>query len=260
MKTISTPYRRILEDVVNNQIDEGEITSFDTATFVLVASGANFPTTGNVGDIVFDAEDSRQFATIVSVDSTTQVTLDGSIGLASYYSVSPAATAFLVVTQDAATASYWMATYSVGDRVNCIGAAESTNFNLGLATILSLDYDGTVGSETATMTLDLPMSTDGEVIAYVEGEIDTLPVNQIIGIEFYHSAINFDAAHYFYLEGQSGPSLQPGVSNSPDAESAAAYSADLEKNVMGAIQEVLRSPWPTANAMIKDSYGMYFDY
>jgi hypothetical protein len=260
MKTISIPYRRFLANVVDNIIDGNrEITSFDTATFVLVASGANFPTTGNVGDIVFDAEDSRQFATIVSVDSTTQVTLDGSIGLASYYSVAPAATAFLVVTQDAATASYWMATYSVGDRVNCIGAAESTNFNLGLATILSLDYDGTVGSETATMTLDLPMSTDGEVIAYVEGEIDTLPVNQIIGIEFYHSAISFDAAPSFYLEGTS-VGLVPGVSNSPDAESAAAYSADLEKNVMGAIQEVLRSPWPTANAMIKDSYGMVFDY
>jgi hypothetical protein len=152
-----------------------------------------------------------------------------------------------------------MATYSVGDRVNCIGAAESTYFNFGLATILSLDYDGTVGSETATMTLDLPMSTDGEVIAYVEGEIDTLPVNQIIGIEFYHSAISFDAAPSFYLEGTS-VGLVPGVSNSPDAESAAAYSADLEKRVMGAIQEVLRSPWPTANAMIKDSYGMYFDY
>lgn len=261
MKTISVPYRRFLANVVDNIIDGSqEITSFDTATFVLVASGANFPTTGNVGDIVFDAEDSRQFATIVSVDSTTQVTLDGSIGLASYYSVAPAATAFLVVTQDATTASYWMATYSVGDRVNCIGAAESTNFNFGLATILSLDYDGTVGSETATMTLDLPMSTDSDVIAYVEGEIETLPVNQIIGIEFFHSATSFDDVATFYLEAQSSAQLVAGVYESPDAESAAAYSADVEKRVLDAIQEVLRSPWPTANAMIKDSYGMYFDY
>lgn len=254
MKTISTPYRRVLENVVDNIIDGNqEITSFDTATFVLVASGANFPTTGNVGDIVFDAEDSRQFATIVSVDSTTQVTLDGSIGLASYYSVAPAATAFLVVTQDAATASYWMATYSVGDRVNCEGAGQTTTFNLGLATILSLDYDGTVGSETATMTLDLPMSTDDDVYAYVEGELQTLPVNELILVQF---RLNEDETYVeFALNGDAFVYLYPGIYE-PDEPSL----IQLEKNVMGAIQEVLRSPWPTANAMIKDSYGMYFDY
>jgi hypothetical protein len=253
MKTISTPYRRVLEDVVNNQIDEGEITSFDTATFVLVASSANFPTTGDVGDIVFDAEDSRQFATIVSVDSTTQVTLDGSIGLASYYSVSPADTAFLVVTQDAATASYWMATYSVGDRVSCDGAAQNTYFNLGLATILSLDYDGTVGSETATMTLDLPMATDDDVYAYVEGELQTLPVNELMLVQFVLAEDETYAE--FALNGDAFAYLYPGIYERDEPS-----FIQLEKNVMGAIQEVLRSPWPTANAMIKDSYGMYFDY
>ncbi|GAF67816.1 unnamed protein product [marine sediment metagenome] len=254
MKTISTPYRRVLENVVDNLIDENtEITSFDTATFILVASSANFPTTGNVGDIVFNAEDSRQFATIVSVDSTTQVTLDGSIGLSYYYSVAPAATAFLLVTQDAATASYWMATYSVGDRVNCVGAAQTTTFNLGLATILSLDYDGTVGSETATMTLDLPMSTDDDVFAYVEGELQTLPVNELIVVKF----ILDEEAGYaeFALNGDAFVYLYQGIYE-PDEPSL----IQLENNVMGAIQEVLRSPWPKANVMIKDSYGMYFDY
>jgi hypothetical protein len=256
MKTISIPYRRFLANVVDNIIDGNrEITSFDTATFVLVASGANFPTTGNVGDIVFDAEDSRQFATIVSVDSTTQVTLDGSIGLASYYSVAPAATAFLVVTQDAATASYWMATYSVGDRVNCIGAAESTYFNFGLATILSLDYDGTVGSETATMTLDLPIDTavTNDIKAYVKGELQTIPVNELLFVKF---ALSEDDTYAeFSFNGDVYGYMYPAIYE-PDLPSL----IQLEKNVLDAIQEVLRSPWPTANAMIKDSYGMYFDY
>lgn len=254
MKTISTPYRRVLENVVDTLIDGNqEITSFDTATFILVASGANFPTTGDVGDIVFNAEDSRQFATIVSVDSTTQVTLDGSIGLASYYSVAPAATAFLVVTDDNVTAEKWMTTYSVGDKVNCVGAADTTTFNLGLATILSLDYDGTVGSETATMTLDLPMSTDGDVFAYVEGELQTLPVNEIILAQF---ILGEDEVYVeFNLNGDTSLFLYPGIYERDEPS-----YIELEKNVMGAIQEVLRSPWPTANAMIKDSYGMFFDY
>jgi len=254
MKTISTPYRRVLENVVDTMLDDNqEITSFDTATFVLVASGANFPTTGDVGDIVFNAEDSRQFATIVSVDSTTQVTLDGSIGLSYYYSVAPAATAFLVVTDDNVTAEKWMTTYSVGDRVSCEGAAQTTTFNLGVATILSLDYDGTVGSETATMTLDLPIDTADEVYAYVEGELQTLPVNELILVQF---RLNEDETYAeFALNGDAFAYLYPGIYE-PDEPSL----IQLEKNVMGAIQEVLRSPWPTANAMIKDSYGMYFDY
>jgi len=252
MKTISTPYRRVLENVVETMLAENrEITSFDTATFVLVSSESNFPTNGDVGDIVFNAEDSRQFATIVSVDSTTQVTLDGSIGLASYYSVAPAATAFLVVTQDAATASYWMATYSVGDRVSGEGAHQTTAFNLGVATILSLDYDGTVGSETATMTLDLPIDTDDDVYAYVEGELQTLPVNELILVQF---RLNEDETYAeFALNGDAFMYLYPGIPDEPSL-------IQFEKNVMGAIQEVLRSPWPTANAMIKDSYGMNFEY
>ena len=254
MKTISTPYRRVLENVVDNIIDGNqEITSLDTATFDLVASGANFPTTGDVGDIVFNAEDSRQFATIVSVDSTTQVTLDGSIGLSYYYSVAPAATAFLVVTDSNSNAEKWMTTYSVGDKVNCVGAVETTTFNLGLATILSLDYDGTVGSETATMTLDLPMSTDGDVFAYVEGELQTLPVNELIFAQFILS--EDDVYAEFALNGDTSVYLYPGIYERDEPS-----YIELEKNVMGAIQEVLRSPWPTANAMIKDSYGMFFDY
>lgn len=256
MKTISTPYRRVLENVVDTLIDGNRAAnSFDPATFVLVSLTANFPTTGNVGDIVFNAGDSRQFATIVSVDSTTQITLDRSIGLEPFemYSVASPATAFLVVTDDNVTAEKWMTTYSVGDKVNCVGSAETTTFNLGLATILSLDYDGTVGSETATMTLDLPMSTDDDVFAYVEGELQTLPVNEIILAQF---ILGEDEVYVeFNLNGDTSVFLYPGIYERDEPS-----YIELEKNVMGAIQEVLRSPWPTANAMIKDSYGMFFDY
>ncbi|MDB4534029.1 hypothetical protein N9242_04085 [Vicingaceae bacterium] len=261
MKTISTPLGRYLENVVDDALTSiGEFDSFNTTTFVLVDNlppAANFPTTGGVGDIVFNPEDSRQWATIVSVDSATQITLDRSIDFfgVEQYSVAPAATAFLVITDDKVTADKWMTTYSVGDKVIGIGPNEATNFNLGLATILSLDYDGTVGSETATMTLDLPIDTavTNDIKAYVKGELQTIPVNELQYVKF---ALAEDETYAeFSFNGDVSAYLYPAL-----YERDLPSLIQLEKNVLDAIQEVLRSPWPTANAMIKDSYGMVFDF
>jgi len=256
MKTISTPLRRILEDVVDNSLTSlGEFDSFDANTYVLVDASANFPTTGGVGDIVFNPDDSRRWATIVSVDSTTQITLDGPIGAPSYtyYSVSPAATAFQVVTDSNSVAQKWISTYSVGDKVTCLGGQEITYFNLGVATILSIDYDATVGSETATLTLDLPMYTSDNVYGYVKGEIQTIPVNEVQLVNFILEEDSFYAEITF--NGDSAAQLYTGIASGDEAS-----YLEFEKNFMDAVQKVLRSPWPTANAMIKDSYGMYFEY
>ena len=272
MKTISIPRSRQLANVENNMfVNSTTWNSFDTSTFELVSTTSTFITSGvQPGYIVFNPENSSNWAEVVSVDSETQLTLSGAFSttviggtteLKSFSIVLPAV-AFLVSTTDLATAKEWWSTYKVGDRIQSIGQQNKTVANLAVATILDITID--VDASYAEMTVDKPMQTNNDILAYKQGDISAIPVNYISGIQFYRY---FDEGEgEFYANIPMGDRqeyyLYPLTETLDSAEDVLALQPKFEAAVMNAVSEVLRAPWPTANVMIEDSYGwdLGFDY
>jgi len=265
MKTISIPRSRQLANVENNMfVSVATWNSFDTSTFELVSNASTF-ITSNVqpGYIVFNPENSSSWAEVVSVDSETQLTLSGAFSTTviggttelKRFSIVLPAVAFYVSTTDLATAKEWWSTYKVGDRIQSVGQQNKTVANLAVATILDITID--VDAGYAEMTVDKPMQTNNDILVYKQGDISAIPVNYISGIQFYRSFETSDGEFYADIAMGNGDqySLYPLTEVLNSAEDVIALQPKFEAAIMNAVSEVLRAPWPTANAMIEDSYG-----
>ena len=265
MKTISIPRYRVLQNVENDMksgLAVGIWNSFDTTTFQLVANNSDF---SNVqpGDIVFNPENSSTWAEVVTVDSTTELTLNGVfsttiIGGATElkrFSVVAPAVAFQVNATNVDTAQEWWSTYEVGDRIQSQGQQSRTYANQAVGTILdiSIDLDGPV---YGTLTVDMPMQTSNEIWVYKD-DIVTIPVNEISGVEFYtyfESAVG-EVSGSLYIGFDELYSIESTVFEFKNREDVFTYQPKFEAAIMNAISETLRSPWPDSNVMIEGSYG-----
>jgi hypothetical protein len=266
MKTISIPRYRVLQNVDNDLkagLAVGTWNSFDTTTFQLVADNSDF-TNVQAGDIVFNPENSSTWAEVVTVDSATELTLNGVfsttiIGGATElkrFSVVAPAVAFQVATSDVDTAQEWWSTYEVGDRIQSQGQQSRTLANQAVGTILDITIDLDGPNPGATLTVDMPMQTSNEIWVYKD-DITTIPVNEISGIEFYkyfQSALG-EITAYLYIGNGEYYRIEPQVFEFKNREDVLTYQPKFEAAIMNAISETLRSPWPDSNVVIEGSHG-----
>jgi len=266
MKTISIPRYRILQNVENNMLlSVGTWNSFDTSTFQLVSDNSDFVAQGVApGDIVFNPENSSTWAEVVTVDSTTELTLNGVFSTTiiggttelKRFSIVAPAVAFQVTTSDVDTAQEWWSKYKVGDRIQSNGQQNRTFANQAVGTILdvSIDLDGPV---YGTLTVDMPMQTNNQIWVYKKDDVVTIPVNEISGIEFYNdfrSGLG-EFSTSIYMGNSQLYLIYPTVKELKNVEDLFALQPKFEASIMDAVSETLRSPWPDSNVMIEGSYG-----
>jgi len=273
MKTISFPRYRVLQNVDNNlKLPNATWNTFDTSTFQLVSNNADFVAQGVVpGDIVFNPENSSSWAEVVTVDSPTELTLNGAFSTTivggttklKRFSIVAATVAFEVETSDLATAKEWWSTYKVGDRIQSQGPNVRTYANQAVGTILDVSIDLDAPFPHATLTVDKPMQTSNEIWVYKQDEVTTIPVNEISGIEFYRYHESGDEGEfnaYIYMGNSYYYDVYSTVESTTNGDDVLALQPKFEASIMNAIAETLRSPWPDSNVMVEDSYGWEIDY
>jgi len=266
MKTISTPRYRVLQNVDNNlKLANATWNSFDTSTFQLVSNNADFSNI-QAGDIVFNPENSSTWAEVVTVDSPTELTLNGAFSTTiiggttklKRFTIVAATVAFEVETSDLATAKEWWSTYKVGDRIQSQGPNVRTYANQAVGTILDVSIDLDAPFPHATLTVDKPMQTSNEIFVYKQDEVTTIPVNEISGVEFYAYHESGDAGQFsasIYIGNGEFYAVYPTVESTTNADDVLALQPKFEAAIMNAVSETLRSPWPDSNVMIEGSHG-----
>jgi len=248
MNTIATPFRNVVPDVEPNMFGSyGSKTwnEYDPATGVLTSDNSTFVTDAvQPGMVLFNPEDSTSWATIQSVDSETELTLNGGFIYESSggtrlnrFSIATAAVAFKQYCTDTESSKYWWANYKVGDRVQSEGQQVKTGFNKAVATIVEMEWDEV--NDLAVMTLDKPLQSN--LYSYYEAG-ETSEVYMI-----------------FYDVQTNGTNIYPWLLDPSSREEVQSVAKELEDKVINAIQRCLRSPWPTGTVMIEDSYGLTFE-
>ena len=271
MNTIATPFRNVVPDVEPNMFGSyGSKTwnDYNPATGVLTSNNSTFVTEGvQPGMVLFNPEDSTSWATIQSVDSETELTLNGGFIYESSggtrlvrFSIATAAVAFKQYCTDTESSKYWWANYKVGDRVQSEGQQLKTSFNKAVATIVAMEWDEV--NDLAVMTLDKPLQSNRALWVYKEGNVYTYPIEKIQKMELYtYYAVGDDNEVYMSLTDalSSNFIIYPWLLTPDSREEVQSVSKELEDKVINAIQRCLRSPWPTGTVMIEDSYGLTFE-
>ena len=271
MNTIATPFRNVVPDVEPNMFGSyGSKTwnDYNPATGVLTSDNSTFVTDAvQPGMVLFNPEDSTSWATIQSVDSETELTLNGGFIYESSggtrlvrFSIATAAVAFKQYCTDTESSKYWWANYKVGDRVQSEGQQLKTSFNKAVATIVAMEWDEV--NDLAVMTLDKPLQSNRALWVYKEGNVYTYPIEKIQKMELYsYYAVGDDSEVYMSLYDSQGDNIDinPWLLTPDSREEVQSVGKELEDKVINAIQRCLRSPWPTGAVMIEDSYGLTFE-
>ena len=271
MKTISLPLRNEVSDLANNMFASyGAKTwnAYDPVTRVLTSDNSTFVSEGvQPGMVVFNSENSNSWATVETVDSETEITLtpgfiyesDGGTRLPRF-SIATAAVAFTQECSDIETSKYWWSKYKVGDRVQSQGQQIKTSFNKAVATILKME----LVNDLAVMTLDKPLQSSRSLWVYKEGSVYTLDIKSVATMEMYtyhQQGDGGDCYMTFYdINGSTTYEVFPWLYNPTSEEETRAVAKELQDKLINAIEQSLRSPWPAANVMVEDSYGLKFDY
>jgi len=275
MKRISIPRYDVLQNVESNMtVNRQTWNDFDTESFVLTADNAEFVSDGvEVGDVVFNSSDSSLWATVVSVDSETQLTLDGgfvthAVGAPqtrlSRVSIAPADTAFKVVTEDGDTANFWWANYKTVYKVqNATASGYKTAFNRALAGIVDISLVKEGGDEVtgAEITLDKPVNTNEALWIYPQGSEATLSIDEFSSMRFYvNQEGDFDNTPELVVKYKSGVKyvVKDWLLDPQNLDEAKSLLESLEKRFVDAITEASQSPWPDTTVMVEGSYGLDF--
>ena len=264
MKTITLPYKYFVEDVQPNMFgsyNSKPWSEYDLATRVLTSPNSTFVTDGvQPGMVLFNPEDSTSWTTIQSVDSETELTLNGGFIYESpggsrltRFSIATAAVAFKLYCVDTDTSKLWWANYKVGDRVQSEGQQTKTSFNKAVATIVAIEWDEV--NDLAVVTLDKPLQTNREIWLYKDGDVQTLPIEEV---ERFKLSRNEEVSMTFYVAGNLEYVVEPWLKEPNQIEEQLSVSEEFKDNLIDAVQEALTDPWPRASAMVKDSYGMNF--
>ena len=268
MNTIATPFRNVVPDVQPNMFASyGSKTwnEYDPATRVLTSDNSTFVTDAvQPGMVLFNPEDSTSWATIQSVDSETELTLNGGFIYESSggtrlgrFSIATAAVAFTQECSDIETSKYWWANYKVGDRVQSKGQQVKTSFNKAVATILKME----LVNDLAVMTLDKPLQSTQEIWVYKDGDVYAYPIENIQAMalySYYEDGSENEAYMILYPAQGNSVSIVPWLRDPSSVEEVKSVGKELEDKVINAIQRCSRSPWPTGTVMIEDSYGLTF--
>lgn len=267
MSSICTPLRLDVLNVTNDLVTDSKVyVSLEPSgeNYILTAAASSqFQTDGVVpGDIVFNTEDSSSWASVVSVDSETQLTLDGPFVTVAKgtttnlkrFCVAAEATAFTVRTANDDRALFWWQTYSVGDRIQNTGGTDKTSFDYNVATIVDIVLEKTEEGEVTGCQLitDAPMYTAARIWLYKEGAVYRTPVDSIVHLEFYLD--DEENGSYLALRTTFEGSLElyPYLIEPNNSDGLKVFS-DLERRVINAIEEAQRT---NSNVLIEDSYGM----
>lgn len=270
MKTITLPYKYAVDNVQPNMFgtyNSKTWNEYDPATRVLTANNSTFVTDGvQPGMVLFNPEDSTSWATIQSVDSETELTLNGGFiyessggTRLSRFSIATAEVAFKLYCIDTETSKLWWANYKVGDRVQSEGQGIKTSFNKAVATIVEIEWDEV--NDLAVVTLDKPLQTNKEIWLYKDGDVQTLPIEEVEYF-FLKREVSSEGDSVvrmsFSVAGNLTYEVEPWLKEPQSIEEALSVSEELKDNLIDAVQEALTNPWPRASAMVKDSYGMNF--
>lgn len=272
MNTIATPFRNVVPDVEPNMFASyGSKTwnDYNPATGVLTSDNSTFVTEGvQPGMVLFNPEDSTSWATIQSVDSETELTLNGGFiyessggTRLSRFSIATAAVAFKQYCTDTESSKYWWANYKVGDRVQSEGQQVKTGFNKAVATIVEMEWDEV--NDLAVMTLDKPLQSNRALWVYKEGNVYTYPIEKIQSMELYSYYEAGEGSEVYMTLNDArrtdNVTITPWLREPSSREEVQSVAKELEDKVINAIQRCSRSPWPTGTVMIEDSYGLTFE-
>lgn len=271
MKTINFPLRNEVPDLANNMFGSyaGKTwNTYDPVTRVLTSANSTFVSEGvQPGMVVFNSENSNSWATVETVDSETEITLtpgfiyesDGGTRLPRF-SIATAAVAFTQECSSIETSKYWWSKYKVGDRVQSQGQQTKTSFNKAVATILKME----LVNDLAMMTLDKPLQSSKPLWVYKEGSVYTLNVESLGVMDMYtyhQQGDGGDCYMTFYdINDSVSYEVYPWLYNPTSEEETRAVAKELQDKLINAVEQSLRSPWPAANVMVEDSYGLKFDY
>ena len=271
MKTINFPLRNEVPDLANNMFGSyaGKTwNTYDPVTRVLTSANSTFVSEGvQPGMVVFNSENSNSWATVETVDSETEITLtpgfiyesDGGTRLPRF-SIATAAVAFTQECSSIETSKYWWSKYKVGDRVQSQGQQTKTSFNKAVATILKME----LVNDLAMMTLDKPLQSSKPLWVYKEGSVYTLDVESVGSMEMYTYHQQGDGGEcymtFYDINDSVSYEVYPWLYNPTSEEETRAVAKELQDKLINAVEQSLRSPWPAANVMVEDSYGLRLEY